>query len=79
MKPFSEQFRECRAAGHHAETEFASFKDHPELMPAFPNQKMADALENGKWGGIHLMLCGKFRNGRCSSSNPLCRKLRGLE
>lgn len=79
MKSFSEQFRECRAAGFHSETEFASFKDYPQLVPAFPNQKMRAALKTGEWNGIPIILCGKFLNGHCSSANPLCRKLRGLE
>lgn len=77
-KEFRTQFRECMASGFNTKTEFTSFKDHPEYLPALPNKKMIDAIKARKWQGLDFLICGRF-GGKCSSANPECRKLRGLE
>jgi len=79
MKIFSDQLRECKALGLTKETEFVSFKEHPEWLPAFPHRpklkKMMKAIETGELKGIDFIVCGKF-GGRCSSKHEECRELR---
>lgn len=75
-KPYSEQFRECKAAGLTNETENVKLADHPKYLPAFPYRTMRDAIRSGKFSEVTLIVCGRF-GGRCSSRNPECLKLRG--
>ncbi len=79
MKRFSTQLGECKKKGLTKETEFVSFKDHPEFLPAMPWRKklqpMMKAIESGKMTGLDFIVCGKF-GGRCSSGHPQCKALR---
>ena len=77
MKLHRHQFGECKEQGFLEKNIFKSFKDHPEMLPAFPNQKMQTALESGEWSGITIFECGRF-GGECSSGHPDCRKMRNI-
>ncbi len=80
MKPFREQFLDCRSQNLNTEKgEFLSFKDHPELMPLFPSREMIEAVKDGTFSGLQTLKCGMFNNGSCSGGNKECKKLRGLE
>ncbi len=78
MKNFRIQFNECAREGYHADGEFLEFKNHPELLPAYPNEKMQTDIENGVWKGIQTTACLRF-GGMCFSGNKECKKLRGVE
>ena len=71
------QLSECKEQGYAGETEFWSFKEHPELMPLLPNKLMMEDIKSGKWTGIDRIKCGRF-GGICSSQHPECRKMRGF-
>jgi hypothetical protein len=75
MKSFRDQFIQCRKDGLNHNTEFVSFNDHPEMLPAFPTPTMKEQINNGSMNGLDLLLCGRFE-GRCSSANRNCRLLR---
>lgn len=75
MMSYREQFSECTRKGFTNQTEFYSFKDHPEIFPAFPNEKMIRDLKENKLSGVDVIICGKF-GGRCSSHNEKCIELR---
>lgn len=76
IKPFRNQFVECRRNGLNCKTEFQSFKDHPEMMPLF-NRKMIGAIKEKKIDGLSVNLCGKF-GGYCNSGNEHCKRMRIL-
>lgn len=78
IKSFREQFVECSDKGFHKPGELLKFKDHPELLPA-PWHKaaktIAKLLKENPEEGLTPLMCLRF-GGKCSSSNPECRKLR---
>jgi len=78
IKSFQEQFCECSDLGFHKETEFKSFEEHPELLPAPFNKKINEAIKSGEMKGIDFTVCGRF-GGHCSSGNEQCKKLRGYQ
>ena len=75
MKSFHKQFCECSELGNNSKTEFLSFDSHPELLPAFPNEKFKKAVSTGKIKGIDIILCSKF-GGKCSTANLECKNWR---
>lgn len=75
MKTFRKQFSECCNAGYNKEKVFKSFKDYPNLLPAFPKNKMKEAIQSGKFNGVDIILCGRF-GGECNSNHPDCINLR---
>lgn len=77
VKGFREQFIECSQAELNSKSEFVPFENHPDMLPAFPNRQMLEAIKSQEFKGLDLLCCGRF-GGRCSSANPDCRKLRGL-
>ena len=77
MKSFHKQFCQCTETGYTDETEFLSFEDHPEFLPAFPKNGMKEAIESGEWTGINTIICGRF-GGRCSGGHKKCKEMRKL-
>lgn len=74
-KSYRNQLLDCKSLGYTKDSEFFSFEDNPNLLPAFPSVEMQKAIKSGEWSGINLIKCGKF-GGICSSSHPECRKIR---
>jgi hypothetical protein len=74
---FLDQARECRKEGMIGVGTFQSFKDHPELLPLFPNKKMVEAIKSGVWTGVEQSSCLRF-GGDCHSKNEECMKMRGV-
>ena len=77
MKPFREQFFQCRALNYNTKTVFKSFSDFPELLPLFLNEKMREAIGSGEMKGVNINLCGRF-GGECRSGNTDCIILRNI-
>lgn len=75
MKPFREQFIECKKNGFCKPGKFISFIHHPELMPLCPTKRKKMIEANCK--GFKEISCGRF-GGSCSSGNKGCRRLRTL-
>ena len=78
IKPFQKQFCECSDLGFHKETDFQSFTEHPEFLPAPFYRKLNETIKSGEMKGIDFTVCGRF-GGHCCSSNEKCKKLRGYE
>ena len=80
MKNHSTQYAECKSEGLTGTGKFQSFKDHPELLPAFPNlpknKKLTEAINSGELKGFETITCLRF-GGECNSGNLECKKLRG--
>jgi hypothetical protein len=86
IKPFHKQLCECDELGYRKETVFYSFKDYPNMLPAFPKKEWIDKIKSGEWTGNDFVKCDRFTDsskedtemkGICRSSHPECRKLRG--
>ena len=75
--PFRDVFTKCTNEGLTSKSEFLTFHDHPDLIPAFPTEKMLTEINSGKLNGMDRILCGKF-GGFCSSKHSECMKMRGL-
>ncbi len=75
MKPFQQQFTKCSDEGLTENTQFFSFTEFPQCLPAFPTEFMVEEIKSGAWKGIDSIVCGKF-GGICSSRHPQCQNLR---
>jgi hypothetical protein len=76
MKPFRNQYIECKKNEMVGEGEFKSFKDNPGLLPFCPCK--LEKILSSNIEGIQLQSCLMFR-GLCSSGNPDCVKMREKE
>jgi hypothetical protein len=78
VKPFSQQYRECRQAKLTGVGPIKKFKDHPDLLPVRPLRAVkiiAEALKKDPDFGFPFVTCLRF-GGECNSGKPECRKLR---
>lgn len=81
IKPFRDQFLECKKGNFHGQGALLKFKDHPELLPLPTSKisvKLTKEIKDNPDCGITPILCLRF-GGNCHSGNAKCRKLRETE
>ena len=81
IKPFYDQFSECKRDGFLGKGEPRPFKDYPELLPS-PFHKaakiIAKKLEEDPNFGFDTIACLRF-GGECCSGKIECKRLRGYK
>lgn len=81
IKPFHQQYSECRTEGMHGEGPFLKYKDRPDLLPmpwSRAAKLIAEELKVNPNAGMRTVSCERF-GGICNSGKPECKKLRGYE
>ena len=78
MKSYKHQFTDCTLKGYTNETQFYSFKEHPEMIPTFPSRQVLEDIKSSKIAGVTIIKCGRF-GGNCDSFNEKCIELRKNE